>query len=66
MLNQSQIVLNLRVLDEIVHKKIYDKGKKFDLGAGNQFDSVENLIEYYKQNPFYVSGGTEVKLYQVF
>ena len=51
--------------DEIINVKIHGKGKKFDLGAGKQFDSVEDLIEYYRKYPFSVSGGTQVVLYQV-
>jgi len=54
------------VKDEIVNVKIHGKGKKFDLGGGNQFHSLEDLIEYYKKYPFSVSGGTIVRLHQVF
>ncbi|XP_065884045.1 uncharacterized protein [Dysidea avara] len=56
--------LCVRVKDEIINVKIHGKGKKFDLGAGKQFDSVEDLIEYYRKYPFSVSGGTQVVLYQ--
>jgi len=54
------------VKDEIVNVKIHGKGKKFDLGGGNQFDSLEDLIGYYKKYPFSVSDGTIVRLHQVF
>jgi len=53
------------VKDEVVNVKIFDKGKKFDLGFGNQFDTLEEFIEYYKKYPFSVSEGKEVKLQQV-
>lgn len=45
--------------------KIFGKGKKFDLGGGYKFDSVEDLIEHYKKNPFSVAGGSIVKFHQV-
>ena len=45
--------------------KVFGKGKKFDLGLGKQFDSVEDLIEYYRKSPFSVSGGAQVKLQKV-
>ncbi|XP_065886034.1 tyrosine-protein phosphatase non-receptor type 11-like isoform X2 [Dysidea avara] len=54
--------LCVRVKDEIVDVKVFGKGKKFDLGLGKQFDSVEDLIEYYRKSPFSVSGGAQVKL----
>jgi len=53
------------VKDEVVNVKIFGKGKKFDLGLGNQFDTLEDFIEYYKKYPFTVSEGAEVKLQQV-
>ena len=46
--------------------KIHSKGKKFDLGVGNQFDSVEDLIEHYRKYPFSVGGGALVRLHEVF
>ena len=45
--------------------KIYSKGAKFDLGGGNQFDTIEDLVEYYKQRPFNIAGGKQVNLHQV-
>ena len=45
--------------------KIFSKGSKFDLGDGNQFDSVVDLIEHYKKHPFSVCGGTTVRILKV-
>jgi len=45
--------------------KIYGRGKKFDLGGGIQFDSVEDLIEYYKKYSFKIVGGKQVNLREV-
>jgi len=54
-----------RLKDEVVNVKICGRGKKFDLGSGIQFDSIEDLIEYYKKNPFKIVGGEQVRLCQV-
>ena len=45
--------------------KIFSKGKKFDLGGGNQFDSIEDLIDHYKKYPFSVKEGAIIKIDQV-
>jgi len=66
LLNWNSFSDKFRVKDEIVNVKIHGKGKKFDLGGGNQFDSIEDLIGYYKKYPFSVSDGTIVRLHQVF
>ena len=55
----------LRLKDEIVNVKIFSKGKKFELGDGNQFDNVDSLIEHYRKYPFSVRGGTIVRIDQV-
>ena len=64
-LMSNSCFFNLRVKDEIVTVKIFGKGKKFDLGLGKQFDSVEDLIEFYKMYPFSVHEGAQVRLQQV-
>ncbi|XP_065885811.1 tyrosine-protein phosphatase corkscrew-like isoform X2 [Dysidea avara] len=56
--------LCVRLKDEVVNVKIYGRGEKFDLGAGTQFGSIEDLIKYYKKNPFNIAGGKQVHLCQ--
>ncbi|XP_065884537.1 tyrosine-protein phosphatase non-receptor type 11-like isoform X2 [Dysidea avara] len=56
--------LCVRLKDEVVSVKIYGRGEKFDLGGGRQFDNIEDLIMYYKKNPFNIVGGKQVHLHQ--
>ena len=58
-------VIYYRLKDEVVSVKIYGRGEKFDLGGGRQFDNIEDLIMYYKKNPFNIVGGKQVHLHQV-
>lgn len=39
---------------------------KYDVGGGGQFDSLADLIEYYKKNPMVETSGTVVHLKQPF
>lgn len=39
---------------------------KFDVGGGEQFDSLSELIEHYKRNPMVETSGTVVHLKQPF
>jgi len=48
-----------------VSVRIHSRGKQFDLGGGSQFDSIENLIEHYKEHPFEIANGRLVHLLQV-
>lgn len=45
--------------------KIHGRGKKYDVGGGKQFDSIEDLIEYYKKCLLVDDKGTAIYLYQV-
>ena len=39
---------------------------KYDVGGGEKFDSLTELIEYYRQNPMVETSGTVVHLKQPF
>ena len=45
--------------------KIHGRGKKYDVGGGKQFDSIEDLIEYYKKCLLVDDKGIAIYLYQV-
>ena len=44
---------------------IRNKDNKFDVGGGDRFDSLPELVEYYKGNPMVETTGTVVHLRQV-
>ena len=46
-------------------KEIHSEGKQFDIGDGKKFNSVEDLINYYKKNSLTVSGGARILLDKV-
>ena len=49
----------------MTHVKIHGRGKKYDVGGGKQFDSIEDLIEYYKKCLLVDDKGIAIYLYQV-
>lgn len=54
-----------RVNNEIVCVKIYANGEKYDIGAGEQFNSISDLILYYKNCPLKTDKGVDIHLDQV-
>ena len=58
-------VLTARCEDRITHIMIRNKDNKFDVGGGDRFDSLPELVEYYKGNPMVETTGTVVHLRQV-
>ena len=54
-----------RLKDRVTHVKIHGRGKKYDVGGGKQFDSIEDLIEYYKKCLLVDDRGIAIYLYQV-
>ena len=38
---------------------------KFDVGGGEQFDTLSDLVEHYKKNPMVETSGTVVHLRHV-
>ena len=65
MQRQSQILYDFRLKDEIICVKIYANGEKFDIGAGEQFSSINELILHYKKYPLKTDKGVEIHLDQV-
>ena len=56
----------IRLKDENICVKIYANGEKFDVGAGGrQFNSINDLISYYKKYPLKTNKGVEIHLDQV-
>ena len=55
-------VITARVNDRVVHLKIESRMGKFDLGGGKAFDTLQELVDYYKQYPMVESTGTVIYL----
>ena len=52
--------------DSFTHVMIRNYNKQFDVGGGQLFDTITDLVEYYIQNPMVeTNGGTVVQLKQV-
>ncbi|ODM92888.1 Tyrosine-protein phosphatase non-receptor type 11 [Orchesella cincta] len=65
--SQSQpghFVLSVRTDDTVTHVKIRCQGSKFDIGGGDKFNSLSDLIEHCKKNPMIDTMGTIVRLKQ--
>ncbi|XP_035696618.1 tyrosine-protein phosphatase non-receptor type 11-like [Branchiostoma floridae] len=68
----GDFVLSVRCNDKITHVMIrhqklsaLDDGK-YDVGGGEKFDSLTDLVEHYKKNPMVETSGTVVHLKQPF
>ena len=59
-------VLTVRTDDKVTHVMIRSTNNKFDVGGGEAFDSLSDLIEHYKKNPMVETSGTVVHLKQPF
>ena len=59
------MLFTVRLKERVTHVRIHGKGKKFDVGGGRLFDSIEDLIEYYKKCLLMDDSGTAIYLYQV-
>nr|CAH7757685.1 unnamed protein product [Callosobruchus chinensis] len=71
----GDFVLSVRTDDKVTHVMIrctavsilYSlKDNKYDVGGGDQFNSLAELIEHYKKNPMVETSGTVVHLKQPF
>ena len=60
-----QLFFVIRLNDETVCVKIYANGEKFDIGAGEQFNSVNELILHYKEHPLKTDKGVDIHLDEV-
>eukprot|EP00118_Oscarella_pearsei_P028857 m.3128 g.3128 ORF g.3128 m.3128 type:complete len:588 (+) comp9068_c0_seq1:109-1872(+) len=60
-------VLSVRCEERITHVIIRNnKDGKFDIGGGEKFGTLTDLVEYYKKNPMVETTGTVVHLRQPF
>lgn len=59
-------VLSVRTDDKVTHVMIRCQDNKYDVGGGEKFSSLSELIEHYKKNPMVETSGTVVHLRQPF
>ncbi|CRK90057.1 CLUMA_CG003777, isoform B [Clunio marinus] len=55
-------VLSVRNDDKVTHVMIRWQDNKYDVGGGEQFATLSELIEHYKKNPMVETSGTVVNL----
>ncbi|XP_054731113.1 tyrosine-protein phosphatase corkscrew isoform X2 [Anastrepha obliqua] len=58
----GDFVLSVRTDDKVTHVMIRWQDKKYDVGGGEAFDTLSELIERYKRNPMVQTCGTVVHL----
>lgn len=59
-------VLSVRTDDKVTHVMIRRKDEYYDVGGGEKFESLSELVEHYKKNPMVETTGTVVHLKQPF
>ena len=56
-------VSQFRLEDKITHVMIrHHNDGKYDVGGGEKFDDLTDLVEHYKKNPMVEKSGTVVQL----
>lgn len=55
-------VLTVRTEDKVSHVMIRRHESKYDVGGGDQFNTLTDLVEHYKKNPMVETSGTVVHL----
>lgn len=58
----GDFVLSVKCEDKVTHVKIRRQNGKFDVGGGEQFNTLSDLVEHYKKNPMVETSGTVVHL----
>ncbi|XP_054719961.1 tyrosine-protein phosphatase non-receptor type 11-like [Uloborus diversus] len=58
----GDFVLSVRTDDKVTHVMIRYQDGKYDVGGGEKFDSLTDLVEHYKKNPMVETSGTVVHL----
>ncbi|XP_046547112.1 tyrosine-protein phosphatase non-receptor type 11-like isoform X2 [Haliotis rubra] len=58
----GDFVLSVRCEDKITHVKIRYHEEKYDVGGGEQFQTLSELVDHYKKNPMVETSGTVVHL----
>ncbi|XP_049946820.1 tyrosine-protein phosphatase corkscrew-like [Schistocerca serialis cubense] len=59
-------VLSVRTDDRVTHVMIRCQDDTYDVGGGDRFETLSDLIEHYKRNPMVETSGTVVHLKQPF
>ncbi|XP_064555475.1 tyrosine-protein phosphatase corkscrew isoform X1 [Drosophila montana] len=62
----GDFVLSVRTDDKVTHVMIRWQDKKYDVGGGESFATLSELIEHYKRHPMVETCGTVVHLRQPF
>lgn len=62
----GDFVLSVRTDDKVTHVMIRWQDNKYDVGGGEKFSTLCELIEHYKRNPMVETCGTVVHLRQPF
>ncbi|CAM1308650.1 PTPN11 (predicted) [Pycnogonum litorale] len=62
----GDFVLSVRTDDKVTHVMIRCHEGRYDVGGGQQFDGLTDLVEHYKKNPMVETTGTVVHLKQPF
>ncbi|XP_065088635.1 tyrosine-protein phosphatase corkscrew isoform X2 [Ochlerotatus camptorhynchus] len=62
----GDFVLSVRTEDKVTHVMIRWHENKYDVGGGQKFNTLCDLIEHYKRNPMVETCGTVVHLRQPF
>ncbi|XP_051859811.1 tyrosine-protein phosphatase corkscrew isoform X1 [Drosophila albomicans] len=62
----GDFVLSVRTDDKVTHVMIRWQDKKYDVGGGDSFATLSELIAHYKRNPMVETCGTVVHLRQPF
>ncbi|KAF5308129.1 hypothetical protein FQR65_LT18257 [Abscondita terminalis] len=62
----GDFVLSVRTDDRVTHVMIRCQDNFYDVGGGERFKSLADLIEHYKKNPMVETSGTVVHLKQPF
>ncbi|XP_071945732.1 tyrosine-protein phosphatase non-receptor type 11-like [Antedon mediterranea] len=64
--NPGDFVLSVRTDDKVTHVMIRSKDGRYDVGGGEQFDTLADLVEHYRKNPMVETSGLVVHLKQPF
>lgn len=62
----GDFVLSIRCDDKVTHVMIRFQGNMYDVGGGEKFKGLTDLVEHYKKNPMVETSGTVVHLRQPF
>eukprot|EP00096_Caligus_rogercresseyi_P011039 TRINITY_DN4221_c0_g1_i1.p1 TRINITY_DN4221_c0_g1~~TRINITY_DN4221_c0_g1_i1.p1 ORF type:complete len:613 (-),score=174.74 TRINITY_DN4221_c0_g1_i1:83-1921(-) len=58
----GEYVVSARSENKVTHVMIHYRDNKYDVGGGERFDSLPELVDYYRRNPMVETSGTVVHL----